>query len=156
MLKRFVVSIVLSLCSTVNAGITGGTVLPLHELSSEQEKIISEAVSAFASQVDAGIVSYNGKGASVGFPLIKTGIRVGDEGNVFLSVSLGYSDVDLATEVEFDSLGDLFDTVLPDFVLSFAFFTSVIYAVLGRRFGQQRPAVAMSAALGMALSIGLV
>ena len=54
------------------------------------------------------------------------------------------------------ALGDLFDTVLPDFVLAFAFFTSLIYAVLGRRLGQQRPAVAMSAALGGALSIGLV
>ena len=54
------------------------------------------------------------------------------------------------------ALGGLFDTVLPDFALAFAFFTSVIYAVLGRRFGQQRPAVAMSAALGGALSIGLV
>jgi hypothetical protein len=54
------------------------------------------------------------------------------------------------------AFGDLFDTVLPDFVLAFAFFTAVIYAVLSRRFGEQRPAVAMSAALGMALSIGLV
>ena len=54
------------------------------------------------------------------------------------------------------AFGDLFDTVLPDFVLAFAFFTSVIYAILGKRFGQQRPAVAISAALGMALSIGLV
>ena len=52
--------------------------------------------------------------------------------------------------------GDLFNTLLPDFVLGFVFFTSVIYAVLSRRFGQQRPAVAMSAALGMALTIGLV
>jgi len=54
------------------------------------------------------------------------------------------------------ALGDLFDTVLPDFILAFAFFTSVVYAVLSRRFGEQRPAVAMSAALGGALSIGLV
>ncbi len=52
--------------------------------------------------------------------------------------------------------GDLFNTLLPDFVLGFVFFSSVIYAVLSRRFGQQRPAVAMSAALGMALTIGLV
>ncbi|TFH43376.1 MAG: hypothetical protein E4H01_12140 [Lysobacterales bacterium] len=41
-------------------------------------------------------------------------------------------------------------------MLAFAFFTSLFYAVLGRRFGQQRPAVAMSAALGLALSAGLV
>ena len=32
----------------------------------------------------------------------------------------------------------------------------MIYAVLSKRFGQQRPAVAMSAALGMALAVGLV
>ncbi len=51
---------------------------------------------------------------------------------------------------------DLFDTVLPDFVLAFAFFTSITYAVLSRRFEQQRPAVVMSAAIGAALSIGLV
>ena len=51
---------------------------------------------------------------------------------------------------------DLFDTLLPDFVIGFAFFTSVIYAVLGRRFGHQRPAVVMSAALGLALTVGLV
>lgn len=54
------------------------------------------------------------------------------------------------------AFGDLFNTILPDFVLAFAFFTAIIYVVLGRRFGQQRPAVAMSAALGMALSVGLV
>jgi len=54
------------------------------------------------------------------------------------------------------ALGDLFDTVLPDFVLAFAFFTSIVYAVLSRRFGEQRPAVAMSAALGGTLAIGLV
>lgn len=54
------------------------------------------------------------------------------------------------------ALGDLFDTVLPDFVLAFTFFTAIVYAVLSRRFGEQRPAVALSVALGMALSIGLV
>jgi len=27
--------------------------------------------------------------------------------------------------------GELFDTVLPDFVLAFTFFTAIIYAVLG-------------------------
>lgn len=32
------------------------------------------------------------------------------------------------------AFGDLFNTVLPDFVLAFAFFTSVVYAVLGRPF----------------------
>ncbi len=53
------------------------------------------------------------------------------------------------------AFGELFDTVLPDFVLAFAFFTAITYAVLSRRFGEQRPAVAMSAALGMALAMGL-
>lgn len=51
--------------------------------------------------------------------------------------------------------GDWLDTLLPDFVLAFAFFTSLSYAVLGRRFGQQRPAVVMSVAIGLALAIGL-
>ncbi|MBN2561024.1 MAG: hypothetical protein JXQ75_08850 [Phycisphaerae bacterium] len=51
---------------------------------------------------------------------------------------------------------DLFSALLPDFVLSFAFFTAMIYAVLGKRFGQQRPAITIAAALGAALSIGLV
>ena len=54
------------------------------------------------------------------------------------------------------AFGDIFNTVLPDFILSFTFFTAITYAVLGKRFGEQRPAVAMSAALGMALSIGFV
>jgi len=45
---------------------------------------------------------------------------------------------------------------LPDFVLAFTFFTALVYAVLGKRFERQRPAVAMSATLGFALSVGLV
>jgi len=52
--------------------------------------------------------------------------------------------------------GDLFETLLPDFLLAFTFFTSLAYAVLGRSLNRQRPAAAMSAALGMALSVGLV
>lgn len=54
------------------------------------------------------------------------------------------------------AFGDIFNSILPDFVLAFTFFTAVVYAVLSRHFGDQRPAVAMSAALGMALSVGLV
>jgi hypothetical protein len=54
------------------------------------------------------------------------------------------------------AIGQLFETLLPDFILAFAFFTSIVYAVLGKRFGQQRPAIAMSATLGFALSVGLV
>ena len=53
-------------------------------------------------------------------------------------------------------IGQLFETLLPDFVLAFAFFTSICYAVLGKRFGQQRPAIAMSATIGFALAVGLV
>ena len=48
------------------------------------------------------------------------------------------------------------ENLLPDFVLAFAFFTALVYAVLGKRFERQRPAIAMSAALGLALSAGLV
>ena len=54
------------------------------------------------------------------------------------------------------AIGQLFATLLPDFVLAFTFFTSVCYAVLGKRFSQQRPAIAMSATFGFALSVGLV
>lgn len=99
------------MCATVSAGITGGTVMPLYELSPEQEKIVSAAASAFASQIDLGIVSPNGKGASVGFPLIKTGVRMGDGGKAHLSVSLGYSDASIVIETEFDSLDDLLSSV---------------------------------------------
>ena len=53
-------------------------------------------------------------------------------------------------------LEELLESYLPDFVLAFAFFTSVVYAVLGKRFEQQRPAIAMSVTMGLALSIGLV
>lgn len=50
----------------------------------------------------------------------------------------------------------LFDSLLPDFILGFTFFTALTYAVLGRRFDHQRSAVAASAAMGLALSVGLV
>jgi len=53
-------------------------------------------------------------------------------------------------------LEELLESYLPDFILAFAFFTSVVYAVLGKRFEQQRPAIAMSVAIGLALSFGLV
>jgi hypothetical protein len=54
------------------------------------------------------------------------------------------------------NLRELLDSFLADFVLAFAFFTSVTYAVLGKRLEKQRPAVATSAAIGFALSTGLV
>jgi len=50
----------------------------------------------------------------------------------------------------------LFESLLADFILAFAFFTALIYAVLGKRFDHQRSAIAMSCALGLALSVGLV
>ena len=50
----------------------------------------------------------------------------------------------------------LVDTLLPDFVLAFTFFAALSYATLGRFFGRQRPAMAMSVSLGLALATGLV
>ena len=50
----------------------------------------------------------------------------------------------------------LFESYILDFVLAFTFFTSVCYAVLGKRFDHQRSAVGMSASIGAALSVGLV
>ena len=54
------------------------------------------------------------------------------------------------------NLYELLDSLIPDLVLAFAFFTSLAYAVLGKRFDQQRPAITMSAVIGLSLSIGLV
>ena len=54
------------------------------------------------------------------------------------------------------ALSRLFDSLLPDFVLSFAFFTAVSYGVLSKRFGHQRTAATMSAAIGAALATGLL
>ena len=51
---------------------------------------------------------------------------------------------------------DLLKTLLPDFVLSFAFFTSITYAALAKRLEHQRSAIAASAAIGFSLSTGLV
>ena len=53
-------------------------------------------------------------------------------------------------------LYELLESLIPDFVLAFAFFTSLVYAVLGKRFDHQRSAVVMSVSIGFALSIGLV
>jgi len=50
----------------------------------------------------------------------------------------------------------LFETTLADFVLAFTFFTAVCYAVLSKRFGMQRPAVAMSVTIGLAFSVGFI
>jgi len=51
-------------------------------------------------------------------------------------MAFGYS-------LSFLPLGDLFETLLPDFVLAFAFFTALIYSILGRRLGHGRPTVAI-------------
>ncbi len=53
-------------------------------------------------------------------------------------------------------IGPLFDSLLIDFILAFTFFTALTYAVFGRRFPRPRPAIAMSAAVGLSLAIGLV
>ena len=53
-------------------------------------------------------------------------------------------------------LGELAESLLPDFVLALAFFTALVYAVLGKRLEHQRPAIAASASIGLALSIGTV
>lgn len=53
-------------------------------------------------------------------------------------------------------IGQLFETLLPDFVLAFTFFTAISYMTLSKRFGRQRPAIAVSATVGFALSVGLV
>ena len=51
---------------------------------------------------------------------------------------------------------DLVESLIPDFVLAFAFFTSLAYAVLGKQLDRQRPAIAASGSIGFALSVGLV
>ncbi len=51
---------------------------------------------------------------------------------------------------------ELFQTLIPDLLLSLTFFISLSYAVFSGRFDKQRPAIGMSVAIGSALSIGLV
>ena len=51
---------------------------------------------------------------------------------------------------------DFLHSLLPDFIIAFAFFTALVFGVVGRRMGPGRPAIAVSAAMGLALSIGLV
>ena len=54
------------------------------------------------------------------------------------------------------NLHDWLESLLPDFVLAFAFFTSIVFSVLGRKLEHKRAAIVMSAAIGFALAIGLV
>lgn len=52
---------------------------------------------------------------------------------------------------------EFYKALLPDFVLAAVFFTTLCYAVLGRRFAyHQRAAVVIAAVLGISLAIGLV
>ena len=53
-------------------------------------------------------------------------------------------------------IGTLFETLLPDFILAFAFFTALVYGVLAKRFQHQRSAVTVSVTVAFALSVGLV
>jgi len=53
-------------------------------------------------------------------------------------------------------IAKLFETLLPDFILAFAFFTALVYGVLAKRFQHQRSAVTVSATAAFALSVGLV
>lgn len=53
-------------------------------------------------------------------------------------------------------IAQVLETLLPDFILAFTFFTALTYAVLSRRLQHQRPAVAVSATMALALSTGLV
>jgi hypothetical protein len=74
----------------------------------------------------------------------------------FYSSSIVVSRMRPETLLDNLHLYELLETSIPDFVLAFAFFTSIAYAVLGKRFEKQRPAIAMSVSIGFALSIGLV
>jgi hypothetical protein len=51
---------------------------------------------------------------------------------------------------------EFMETALPDFILAFTFFASLVFAVLNKHFGQRRPAIGMSAAIGFALATGLI
>jgi hypothetical protein len=62
----------------------------------------------------------------------------------------------MITDNWLNDVGGLLDTLLPDFVLGFAFFTSITYAVLAKRFDHQRSAIAAAASIGFALATGLV
>ena len=48
---------------------------------------------------------------------------------------------------------DLLESLLPDFILAFTFFTSLCYAVLGKHFGRQRPAIGMSVPPSISLAV---
>jgi len=55
-----------------------------------------------------------------------------------------------------DIIMEFMETALPDFILAFTFFTSAVFAVLNKHFGQRRPAIGVSAAIGFALATGLI
>jgi len=62
----------------------------------------------------------------------------------------------LTISIDYVAWREMLSTLLPDFVLAFAFFTALCYGVLGPRFQLQRPAIVISTSLGIALSTGLV
>ena len=51
---------------------------------------------------------------------------------------------------------EFMETALPDFILAFTFFASLVFAVLNKHFGQRRATIGMSAAIGFALATGLI
>ena len=56
----------------------------------------------------------------------------------------------------YHSISDFFETAFPDFILAFAFFASLFYVVLAKRFEKQRAAIAISVVSNLALSIGFI
>ena len=62
----------------------------------------------------------------------------------------------LANPLAHPLVAQFFESLLPDLILAFTFFTALAYAILSKRFDHQRSAVAMSSVVGLALSIGLV
>ena len=51
---------------------------------------------------------------------------------------------------------DLFEAAFADFVLAFAFFTALFYAMLAKRIEHQRSAIVISGVMGFVLSIGFI
>jgi hypothetical protein len=51
---------------------------------------------------------------------------------------------------------DLFEAAFADFVLAFAFFTALFYAMLAKRIEHQRSAIVISSVMGFVLSIGFI
>lgn len=52
--------------------------------------------------------------------------------------------------------GQVFETILPDFVIAFAFFAALSYAVINNHLEHPRASGIVAAAVGMAMAVGLV